>query len=163
MSAVRSVSVKSDVGRLDTAASIAGLLKTVLADQVAASLAPLPNFSHPYLALKLEQSPFTIPVLGTGMARRNALMRASPPLVLAAPTARPDRRLAARRAQRAPANTDSGRKKSALLLSAAATALRRLATDYTGAGRELRMPALWPSQPCTRRRLNIPFRSWRRH
>ncbi len=60
-------------------------------------------------------------------------------------------------------NTDSGRKSTALLLSAASdSALRRLATDYAGALREMRMPALWPSQPCTRA-VSISPSAWRRH
>ena len=52
-------SVKSNMGHLDTAAGIAGLLKTVLAVS-RGQIPPLLNF-HATPALKLER-PFTIPV-----------------------------------------------------------------------------------------------------
>ncbi|EIQ8188542.1 polyketide synthase, partial [Escherichia coli] len=54
-------SVKSNMGHLDTAAGIAGLLKTVLAVS-RGQIPPLLNFHTPNPALKLEESPFTIPV-----------------------------------------------------------------------------------------------------
>lgn len=49
------------MGHLDTAAGIAGLLKTVLAVS-RGQIPPLLNFHTPNPALKLEESPFTIPV-----------------------------------------------------------------------------------------------------
>ncbi|HHC4774117.1 TPA: beta-ketoacyl synthase N-terminal-like domain-containing protein, partial [Klebsiella michiganensis] len=54
-------SVKSNVGHLDTAAGIAGLLKTVLAVS-RGKIPPMLNFHTPNPALKLEESPFTVPV-----------------------------------------------------------------------------------------------------
>lgn len=78
-------SVKSNMGHLDTAAGIAGLLKTVLAVS-RGQIPPLLNFHTPNPALKLEESPLPYRCRHRH-GRTKCAMRASPPLVLAAPTA----------------------------------------------------------------------------
>ena len=154
-------SVKSNMGHLDTAAGIAGLLKTVLAVS-RGQIPPLLNFHTPNPALKLEESPFTVPVsaqawqdemryagvssFGIGGTNCHMIVASLPDALNA----------------RLP-NTDGGRKSTALLLSAASdSALRRLATDYAGALRKMRMPAIWPSRPCTRA-VSIFLSAWRCH
>lgn len=54
-------SVKSNMGHLDTAAGIAGLLKTVLTVSHG-QIPPTLHFQTPHPALKLEETPFTVPV-----------------------------------------------------------------------------------------------------
>ncbi|EHD21424.1 MULTISPECIES: yersiniabactin polyketide synthase HMWP1 [Brenneria] len=150
-------SVKSNMGHLDTAAGIAGLLKTVLAVS-RGQIPPMLHFHTPNPALKLEESPFTIPlaaqewpdemryagVSSFGIGGTNCHM-----IVASIPYA-----LKARLPQ-----TDGGDKSRALLLSAASdSALRRLAADYAGALRQnvdannLAFTALYA------RRLDLPFR-----
>ncbi len=70
-----------------------------------------------------------------------------------------DRRLAARRAQRAPPNTDSGRKVPRCCSAPPATALRRLATDYAGALRENADASSLAFTALHARRLDLPFRT----
>lgn len=159
-------SVKSNMGHLDTAAGIAGLLKTVLAVS-RGQIPPLLNFHTPNPALKLEESPFTIPVsaqawqdemryagvssFGIGGTNCHMIVASLPDALNA----------------RLP-NTDSGRKSTALLLSAASdSALRRLATDYAGALRENADASSLAFTALHARRLDLPFRiflsAWRRH
>ncbi|EME4757782.1 TPA: L-histidine N(alpha)-methyltransferase [Klebsiella pneumoniae] len=150
-------SVKSNMGHLDTAAGIAGLLKTVLAVS-RGQIPPLLNFHTPNPALKLEESPFTIPVsaqawqdemryagvssFGIGGTNCHMIVASLPDALNA----------------RLP-NTDSGRKSTALLLSAASdSALRRLATDYAGALRENADASSLAFTALHARRLDLPFR-----
>ena len=150
-------SVKSNMGHLDTAAGIAGLLKTVLAVS-RGQIPPLLNFHTPNPALKLEESPFTIPVsaqawqdemryagvssFGIGGTNCHMIVASLPDALNA----------------RLP-NTDSGRKSTALLLSAASdSALRRLATDYAGALRKNADASDLAFTALHARRLDLPFR-----
>ncbi len=150
-------SVKSNMGHLDTAAGIAGLLKTVLAVS-RGQIPPLLNFHTPNPALKLEESPFTIPVsaqawqdemryagvssFGIGGTNCHMIVASLPDALNA----------------RLP-DTDSGRKSTALLLSAASdSALRRLATDYAGALREDADASSLAFTALHARRLDLPFR-----
>lgn len=88
------------MGHLDTAAGIAGLLKTVLAVS-RGQIPPLLNFHTPNPALKLEESPFTIPV--SAQAWQDEMRYAGvSSFGIGGTNCRYDRRLAARRAQRAP-------------------------------------------------------------
>ncbi|HEA7552052.1 TPA: type I polyketide synthase, partial [Escherichia coli] len=146
-----------NMGHLDTAAGIAGLLKTVLAVS-RGQIPPLLNFHTPNPALKLEESPFTIPVsaqawqdemryagvssFGIGGTNCHMIVASLPDALNA----------------RLP-NTDSGRKSTALLLSAASdSALRRLATDYAGALRENADASSLAFTALHARRLDLPFR-----
>ncbi|HHV9774217.1 TPA: SDR family NAD(P)-dependent oxidoreductase [Escherichia coli] len=150
-------SVKSNMGHLDTAAGIAGLLKTVLAVS-RGQIPPLLNFHTPNPALKLEESPFTVPVsaqawqdemryagvssFGIGGTNCHMIVASLPDALNA----------------RLP-NTDGGRKSTALLLSAASdSALRRLATDYAGALRKNADASDLAFTALHARRLDLPFR-----
>lgn len=150
-------SVKSNMGHLDTAAGIAGLLKTVLAVS-RGQIPPLLNFHTPNPALKLEESPFTIPVSAQawqdemryagvssfGIGGTNCHM-----IVASLPDA-----LNARLPKR-----DHGRKGTALLLSAVSdSALRRLAMDYAGALRGKADASDLAFTALHARRLDLPFR-----
>ena len=150
-------SVKSNVGHLDTAAGIAGLLKTVLAVS-RGKIPPMLNFHTPNPALKLEESPFTVPVtaqewqdevryagvssFGIGGTNCHMIVASLPDeLNISYPTA------------------DDGSKSSALLLSAASdTALRQLAADYATALRENADANNLAFTALRARRLDLPFR-----
>ena len=150
-------SVKSNVGHLDTAAGIAGLLKTVLAVS-RGKIPPMLNFHTPNPALKLEESPFTVPVtaqewqdevryagvssFGIGGTNCHMIVASLPDeLNISYPAA------------------DDGSKSSALLLSAASdTALRQLAADYAAALRENADANNLAFTALRARRLDLPFR-----
>ncbi len=150
-------SVKSNVGHLDTAAGIAGLLKTVLAVS-RGKIPPMLNFHTPNPALKLEESPFTVPVtaqewqdevryagvssFGIGGTNCHMIVASLPDeLNISYPAA------------------DDGSKSSALLLSAASdTALRQLAADYAAALRENSNANNLAFTALRARRLDLPFR-----
>ena len=150
-------SVKSNVGHLDTAAGIAGLLKTVLAVS-RGKIPPMLNFHTPNPALKLEESPFTVPVtaqewqdevryagvssFGIGGTNCHMIVPSLPDeLNISYPAA------------------DDGSKSSALLLSAASdTALRQLAADYAAALRENADANNLAFTALRARRLDLPFR-----
>lgn len=150
-------SVKSNVGHLDTAAGIAGLLKTVLAVS-RGKIPPMLNFHTPNPALKLEESPFTVPVtaqewqdevryagvssFGIGGTNCHMIVASLPDeLNISYPIA------------------DDGSKSSALLLSAASdTALRQLAADYATALRENADANNLAFTALRARRLDLPFR-----
>lgn len=150
-------SVKSNVGHLDTAAGIAGLLKTVLAVS-RGKIPPMLNFHTPNPALKLEESPFTVPVtaqewqdevryagvssFGIGGTNCHMIVASLPDeLNISYPAA------------------DDGSQSSALLLSAASdTALRQLAADYAAALRENADANNLAFTALRARRLDLPFR-----
>ena len=150
-------SVKSNVGHLDTAAGIAGLLKTVLAVS-RGKIPPMLNFHTPNPALKLEESPFTVPVtaqewqdevryagvssFGIGGTNCHMIVASLPDeLNISYPAA------------------DDGSKSSALLLSAASdAALRQLAADYAAALRENADANNLAFTALRARRLDLPFR-----
>ncbi len=149
--------MKSNVGHLDTAAGIAGLLKTVLAVS-RGKIPPMLNFHTPNPALKLEESPFTVPVtaqewqdevryagvssFGIGGTNCHMIVASLPDeLNISYPAA------------------DDGSKSSALLLSAASdTALRQLAADYAAALRENADANNLAFTALRARRLDLPFR-----
>lgn len=150
-------SVKSNVGHLDTAAGIAGLLKTVLAVS-RGKIPPMLNFHTPNPALKLEESPFTVPVtaqewqdevryagvssFGIGGTNCHMIVASLPDeLNISYPAA------------------DDGSQSSALLLSAASdSALRQLAADYAAALRENADANNLAFTALRARRLDLPFR-----
>ncbi|WP_373860427.1 yersiniabactin polyketide synthase HMWP1 [Klebsiella pneumoniae] len=150
-------SVKSNVGHLDTAAGIAGLLKTVLAVS-RGKIPPMLNFHTPNPALKLEESPFTVPVtaqewqdevryagvssFGIGGTNCHMIVASLPDeLNISYPAA------------------DNGSQSSALLLSAASdAALRQLAADYAAALRENADANNLAFTALRARRLDLPFR-----
>ncbi|WP_142475095.1 yersiniabactin polyketide synthase HMWP1 [Klebsiella oxytoca] len=150
-------SVKSNVGHLDTAAGIAGLLKTILAVN-RGQIPPMLNFATPNPALKLDESPFTVPVtaqtwqeeiryagvssFGIGGTNCHMIVASLPDeLKLPLPGA------------------DDGSRSTALLLSAASdTALRQLATDYARALRENADASNLAFTALRARRLDLPFR-----
>ncbi|WP_336044003.1 type I polyketide synthase, partial [Klebsiella michiganensis] len=150
-------SVKSNVGHLDTAAGIAGLLKTVLAVS-RGKIPPMLNFHTPNPALKLEESPFTVPVtaqewqdevryagvssFGIGGTNCHMIVASLPDeLNISYPAA------------------DDGSQSSALLLSAASdAALRQLAADYAAALRENADANNLAFTALRARRLDLPFR-----
>ncbi|ECA1950216.1 yersiniabactin polyketide synthase HMWP1 [Salmonella enterica subsp. enterica serovar Virchow] len=150
-------SVKGNMGHLDTAAGIAGLLKTVLAVS-RGQIPPMLHFHTPNPALKLEGSPFTIPasaqawqddmryagVSSFGIGGTNCHM-----IVASLPDA----------LKKCLPNADDSRKSTELLLSAAsASALRRLAKNYAGALRENAEASDLAFTALRARRLDLPFR-----
>lgn len=150
-------SVKSNMGHLDTAAGIAGLLKTVLAVS-RGQIPPMLHFHSPNPALKIEESPFTIPVSAQawqdeiryagvssfGIGGTNCHM-----IVASLPDALKTRL----------PNADGDRESTALLLSAASdSALRQLATNYAGALAQNADANNLAFTAMHARRLDLPFR-----